>query len=185
LHPQRIDDAAAHQQQHLQLPRACCLIRGPSIDRHHVCGKLPWLMEPSLNSQTSVGKLVEAIELDSAHGPEGEAELHGVLASSVRELLCARRRVAFDVRQRIGAVIAAVMLGVAIEKRGGHDISPLVAPPLDRGHAAERPSMPKAKRCDCLKWNRLNAVSPTTAAHPAVLNALTRNSAASMTFTAA
>ena len=33
------DDPAAHEQQHLQLPSACRLMRGASIDRHRVCGK--------------------------------------------------------------------------------------------------------------------------------------------------
>src|SRR5882724_11551190 len=40
---------------------------------------LLWLMEPSLEFETSGGKLGEEIELDSAHGPEGEGALHDVL----------------------------------------------------------------------------------------------------------
>lgn len=33
------NDAAAHQQQHLQLPRRCRLVRGPSLNQNRVCSK--------------------------------------------------------------------------------------------------------------------------------------------------
>jgi hypothetical protein len=75
-----------------------------------------------LNPQASGGKLVEEIELDSANGPEGETELHVVVGPDVGELASARRGV--EASRRIGAVIAAGMRGVAIEKRGAHDMSP-------------------------------------------------------------
>ena len=72
---------------------------------------------------------------------------------------------------------------------GTHERAPVhpAGPRIDRacgiGAATERPHA--GRWCDRLKRYRLNAVSPTTATHPTALNALTKNSILSVTFTTA
>src|SRR5262245_17167422 len=102
-------------------PHPMPLDRSETCLRQACCGS--W--NPRSNSQPSGGKFGEEIELGGAQRPEVEAELHDVLGRDVGELLRARRRIEFDMKQRIGAVITAVMLGVAVEERGAHDMSPL------------------------------------------------------------